>query len=205
MASDPAEAQRLAAEAQRLAEEERLVAQAQAGRMDALRPLFERYADPLYAGVILPRLGSAAAAEDVLKDTFLTAIEKIGSFRWEGRGIYGWLRQIAVNKTFDLHRRAQRQGRMAASLLQESPSATGPADAADEALIAAEERRANAGRIAGAMAAIPARYREAIELRLVQELPRDECARRMAVNLGNFDVLLFRAVRAFRVRFGERG
>jgi RNA polymerase sigma-70 factor (ECF subfamily) len=44
----------------------------------------------------------------------------------------------------------------------------------------------------------------AIELRLVQELSREECAKRMNVTIGTFDVLLFRAVRAFRKHFGER-
>ena len=48
------------------------------------------------------------------------------------------------------------------------------------------------------------RYRTAIELRLIQELPREDCARRLGVTIGTFDVLLFRAVRAFRKHFGER-
>jgi DNA-directed RNA polymerase specialized sigma24 family protein len=39
---------------------------------------------------------------------------------------------------------------------------------------------------------------------LVQELPREECARRLGVTIGTFDVLLFRAVRAFRKHFGDR-
>ena len=47
------------------------------------------------------------------------------------------------------------------------------------------------------------RYRIAIELRLIQELPREVCARRMNVTIGTFDVLLFRAVRAFRKQFGD--
>jgi len=48
------------------------------------------------------------------------------------------------------------------------------------------------------------RYRIAIELRLIQELPREDCAKRLGVTIGTFDVLLFRAVRAFRKQFGER-
>ena len=48
------------------------------------------------------------------------------------------------------------------------------------------------------------RYRTAIELRLIQELSREECAKRLGVTIGTFDVLLFRAVRAFRKHFGEQ-
>jgi RNA polymerase sigma-70 factor (ECF subfamily) len=38
---------------------------------------------------------------------------------------------------------------------------------------------------------------------LIQELSREDCARRLGVTIGTFDVLLFRAVRAFRKHFGE--
>ena len=80
-----------------LDEEERLIREAQAGHLDAMRPLLERYAPPLYASVILPRLGNAVAAEDVLRDTLATAVEKIVRFSWQGKTIYPWLRQIAIN------------------------------------------------------------------------------------------------------------
>jgi len=40
-----------------LDEERRLVEEAQAGNLDAMRPIFERYGPPLYATVILPWLG----------------------------------------------------------------------------------------------------------------------------------------------------
>jgi RNA polymerase sigma-70 factor (ECF subfamily) len=191
-----------AAEAQRLEEERRLIEKAQSGDRDALRPLFERYADPLYGAVILPRLGDAATAEDVLRDTFLTAMEKIGTFRWQGRSVYVWLRQIAVNKVTDVHRRARRAGRVMSALAEETPQETAPTEIADELLIAEQERRRNAEKIGVAMETLSVRYREAIQLRLVDELPREECARRMSITLGNFDVVLFRAVRAFRKAFG---
>ena len=191
------------AEAERLEEEQRLVERAQAGDMDALRPLFERYSDPLYGGVILPRLGDTAAAQDVLRDTFASAIEKIGTFQWSGRSIYAWLRQIAVNKVIDVHRRTKRTGRLVSALAEEQPQETSPWEAPDEALIAVEEQRRNAGRIEAAMTALSPRYRLAIQLRLVEERPREECAQRLNVTIGTFDVVLFRAIRAFRRAFGE--
>src|SRR5687768_9628758 len=173
--------------------------------MTALRPLFERYSDPLYGSVILPRLsGDAAAAEDVLRETFLTAMQKIAQFRWEGRSIYAWLRQIAINKVIDVHRRTKRAGRAIDAMAKETAKETSPDEAADATLIAEEERQLHAARITEAMEALTPRYRQAIELRLVGELSREECARRMNVTVGNFDVLLFRAIRAFRKQFGER-
>jgi RNA polymerase sigma-70 factor (ECF subfamily) len=182
-----------------LEEERRLVAEAQAGDMNALRPVLARHAGSLY-GAILGRVDGPAAAEDVLRDTFATAIARIASFRWEGRGIYGWLRQIALNKATDVHRRTRRTSRLLSRFARE-PQAEAP-PAADEALIAEEDRRRAAARIAAVMAKLPERYREALRMRLVEERPREECARALGVSVATFDVVFFRAVRSFRKHDG---
>jgi RNA polymerase sigma-70 factor (ECF subfamily) len=183
------------ARAEDLEEERRLITEAQAGDMTALRPVLARYAEPLYGGVILPRLRNPAAAEEVLRETFAVAIEKIATFRWEGHGIYGWLRQIATNKTYDVHRRAQRTARALTRLAVE-PQPDAPA--ADDALIADEERRRASARVGEILERLTPRYRDALRLRLLEERPREECAARLGVTVPTFDVLFFRAVRSFR-------
>jgi RNA polymerase sigma-70 factor (ECF subfamily) len=182
--------------------EQRLVEEAQQGNLDAMRPILERYAQPLYGTVILPRLGDAASAEEVLRDTLATAVEKIQRFTWQGKSIYPWLRQIAINKIFDVHRQSKRSRKLADAMVHEVKLETDPETHADAQLIADQERRAHRERIDGTMVLLQERYRTAIELRLIQELTREECAKRLGVSIGTFDVLLFRAVRAFRKRFG---
>lgn len=196
MASEPATAVELE-------EEQRQVEQAQAGNLDAMRPILERYAQPLYGTVILPRLGDAATAEDVLRDTLATAVEKIGRFTWQGKSIYPWLRQIAINKVYDVHRQSKRSRKLADAMIHEVAAETDPDEQADAQLIADQERASHRARIDEAMGQLAERYRTAIELRLVQELSREECAKRLSVTVGTFDVLLFRAVRSFRKHFGE--
>jgi RNA polymerase sigma-70 factor (ECF subfamily) len=188
---------------QELEQEQRQVHEAQRGNLDAMRPILERYAQPLYSTVILPRLGDAASAEDVLRDTLATAVEKIQRFTWQGKSIYPWLRQIAINKVYDVHRQSKRSRRLADAMVHEVAESD-PAAQADAQLIADQERRAHKSRIDETMQQLQERYRLAIELRLVQELSREDCARRLGVTIGTFDVLLFRAVRAFRKHFGER-
>jgi len=185
-----------------LAEEQRLVEEAKAGHLDAMRPILERYAQPLYGTVILPRLGDGASAEEVLRDTLATAVEKIGRFTWQGKSIYPWLRQIAINKVYDVHRQAKRSKKLADAMVHEVPLESDPDSHADAQLIADQERRAHRTRIDTTLDRLADRYRLAIELRLVQELPREECAKRLGISIGTFDVLLFRAVRAFRKHFG---
>jgi len=187
-----------------LEQEQRLVEEAQQGHLDSMRPVLERYAAPLYGTVILPRLGDSASAEEVLRDTLATAVEKIRRFTWQGKSIYPWLRQIAINKVFDVHRQSKRSRRLADAMAHEVAVETDPDTHADAQLIADQERAAHRERIEDAMGQIADRYRIAIELRLVQELSREECSKRMNVTIGTFDVLLFRAVRAFRKHFGER-
>src|SRR5215510_15363694 len=201
VASEPATAQELERE---LEQEHRLVQEAQRGQLDAMRPILERYAQPLYSTVILPRLGDAASAEEVLRDTLATAVEKIRRFTWQGKSIYPWMRQIAINKVYDLHRQSKRSRRLADAMVHEVQVESDPASHADAQLIADQERRAHRDRIDQTMGQLQDRYRLAIELRLVQELSREDCAQRLGVTIGTFDVLLFRAVRSFRKHFGER-
>jgi len=51
------------------------------------------------------------------------------------------------------------------------------------------------------LAAISPRHRRALDLRFLQELPRQDCARSMQLTLGAFDVLLLRALRALRAEW----
>ena len=183
--------------------EQRQVEEAQAGNLDAMRPILERYAQPLYGTVILPRLGDSASAEEVLRDTLATAVEKINRFTWQGKSIYPWLRQIAINQVYDVQRQAKRSRRLADAMVHEVPVESDPATHADAQLIADHERQAHRERIDDALACIAERYRSAIELRLVEELSREDCAKRLGVTVGTFDVLLVRAVRAFRKQFGD--
>ena len=199
MASEPAGDQ----DRTELEHEQRLIEEAQQGNLDAMRPILERYAQPLYGTVILPRLGDAASAEEVLRDTLATAVEKIKRFTWQGKSIYPWLRQIAINKVFDVHRQSKRSRKLADAMAHEIPVESDPTTHADAQLMADEERRAHRERIDETMGLLQERYRQAIELRLIQELSREECAKRLGVTIGTFDVLLFRAVRAFRKHFGS--
>lgn len=55
--------------------------------------------------------------------------------------------------------------------------------------------------IARVLESINPRYRRAIELRFLEEQPREACATALGVTLGTFDVVLLRALRAFRAQW----
>jgi RNA polymerase sigma-70 factor (ECF subfamily) len=183
-----------------LQREKRAVEKAQAGDLAALEPILAGHAEALLMG-ILGRLGDRTQAEDILKDTFVTALERISTYTFQQRSIYHWLRQIAWNKVIDFHRAQGRRKRLCQALkaeLAESEEASAPL-----LLSAAEERLLAQHRIEDVLSGLHARYATAIRLRLCEEKPRVVCAAALGVSVETFDVLLLRAVRAFRKAYGE--
>jgi len=180
-------------------ERERL-ARARRGDARAWNELYDALAPPLFSQVLLPRLAVRAAAEEALAETFRTAFERLDEF--DGRvSLFFWLARIAVNQANDQHRERMRTGKALAgyaNLL--GPLQDLPKDPLDE-LEHKRELAALRTRIDHVLAAINARYRRAIELRLLQDMPRQACAAALECTVPTFDVVLLRALRAFRAEW----
>lgn len=178
--------------------EKRVVRRTLRGDSEAFGALYEAFADPLMRRILLPRLGDLTAAEDALSETFQSALTNLEGYRDQGAGIWPWLARIAANKATDMHRRAGRTGRALADVRALLPPNLAPSADPEGALLAAREERSLGARIAETLESLNPRYRRAIELRLVEERAREDCAALLDVKVGTFDVLLLRALRAFR-------
>ena len=194
-------------EAGRLRWERSLVARARAGDREAFTEVYRAYAQAIFARVLLPKLGNREAAEDALAETFRTAFERLGAFESREVSLYFWLSRIATNKALDLHRARATTGRALTSFeTLVGPLGEAPPDPGMLLAWRADSERMTA-RVGQVLGALNPRYRRAIELRFVEELGREDCAAALEVKLGTFDVLLLRALRAFRkewtTRFGE--
>jgi RNA polymerase sigma factor (sigma-70 family) len=187
------------------AEERTLVEAAQQGDQQAIRTLLHRFAPPLYSAVILPRIGNPADAEEILRDTLSRAVERLSTFKWTGAGFYPWLRQIAIHLVVDRARRIQRRNR-AEDRLEIHAATVQPLHhaGAEELLIEQQERGVALKMLTQAMSQLSERYRMAIELRLLEERPREQCAEALGVSVGNFDVIFHRALQALRKAYGVR-
>ncbi len=174
--------------------------QAKAGDRQALAEILRKHGPLLYRTVLLPRLGSEAAAQDALADTYMRVLERFHQFEWRGCGVYPWLRVVAMRIALDALRSRKRE-----TLFE-------PADlsrAVDEAqkdlqkgvdvkLCEKRDRAAARERLEQALGAINQRYAKAIRLRVLQELSRDEAAAELGVTVPTFDVVLHRALNALR-------
>ncbi len=98
------------------------------GDAAAFEEVYRAHAGRLYS-LLVRMAGSAGEAEDLLRDVFLTAHRKLGSFRGES-ALGTWLYRLAVNHCLDFLRgRRARMARATASLDEEDaaePAAPAP-------------------------------------------------------------------------------
>jgi len=176
-------------------EERAIVERLRGGDREAAGVLFQWFANGLYRRAILPRLPNREAAEDVLKDTFRIALERIEQFKNHDRSIFFWLRRIAINRSIDVHRARQRDRK--ASQHPETTierTMSQPPPAPDRAPEIADTKEL----VETALAQMNPRYAQALRMRLIEDHDREICAQALDVTVGNFDVILHRAAKAFR-------
>lgn len=163
------------------------------GDREAAATLYRWFGDRLYRQAILPRLPVVELAEDVLKDTFRLALERIEQFDHQNNSIFFWLRRIAINRAIDVYRARARAHRVE-ELADPSTHMSEPPPEPDRGTDVADTR----SQVELSLSRMNTRYAEALRLRLLLDLEREECARRMEVSVGNFDVIFHRACKAFR-------
>jgi len=183
-------------------DERELVERAQAGDRAAFRALYQRFAPSVYRFAIVPTVHDRTLAEDLLADTFVRALENLHRFEWQTRGLLPWLIRIAKNLCLDHLRKSGRVGAWPVGFENLLPD---PGDVGGESAVSRQQMaRLMRERIDTCLEGINPRYRRVVELRLVQQMPREQAATQMDVSIGTLDVLLFRACKAFRKVYVQR-
>ena len=130
----------------------------------AFAAVYDRFVTPVYR-YLYSRAGNAADAEDLTAQTFLSALERLDSYRENGT-FAGWLFAIAHHKVIDHYRR----GRFLDGL--ELPSnLPGDADPSGDA-----EKRLELQKLAAILHNLSADEREILRLRFVADLSFAEIA-----------------------------
>ena len=180
-------------------DERALVERAQLGDKAALGSLFETFGPELYRSVLLPRLGSPANAAEALSETYAKVTAKIGLFRWQNKGFYPWIRTVALRIALDQLRARKRTMVWEAIDVERELDRANHETPLDQRLSNLRDSEAVRNRVNQAMKAIHPRYATAIQLRILDEKPREEVALELGITPSTFDVLLHRALKALRV------
>jgi len=175
------------------------VERAQAGDLNAFETLVSRYERRIWA-LAKQMLQHDQDAEDVVQDTFLTALEHLHALR-HGERFGAWLKQIAVRLAYRvLAKRKRMPTESLDALLSEDPDeeeTTLPrpqlvADWRDspEALL---QRKETMRLIEEALQQLPEKYRVVFWLRDVEQLSTRETAEALGISEANVKVRLLRA------------
>jgi RNA polymerase sigma-70 factor (ECF subfamily) len=173
---------------------------AKAGDKGALGKLLRTYGPVLYRAVLLPRLGSEAAAEEALGETYARVVERFDQYEWQDCGVYPWLRVVAMRIALDILRAKKRETLFEPDdLAREIDKADkeGPR-APDVEVLEARDRDAARSKVESALKKLNPRYERAIRLRVLEEKPREEVAADLGVTVATFDVVLHRALTALK-------
>jgi RNA polymerase sigma factor (sigma-70 family) len=177
-----------------LEEERAVVARLQNGDRSAASALYGWYGEPLYRQVILPRLPNPDLANDCLAETFVTALTKIDQYRFQNVSVFFWLRRIAINKVLDTYRRQGRTTELLDNVGEEDNELVEPAVKPDRNVDADDTKKL----VEKSLSLLNPRYAEVLRMRLLDETPREQCAQVLGITVGNLDVLVHRAAKAFR-------
>lgn len=160
-----------------------------AGDETAWRTWYDESFDSLYAYVGWRCGGLRDAADEVVQETWLTAVRRIRSFDPERGSFADWLHGIAANLLRNRFRRERRPHRQTCSLDGQSGAAA-QKDATDEREVAEQ--------VAGALAALPERYEAVLRAKYLEQRSVAEIAETWNETPKAMESLLTRARQAFR-------
>ena len=180
--------------------ERALCDRAHAGDRAALGQILRAHGPMLYRAVLLPRLGSDAAAQDALAETYARVVERFHQFQWQSCGVYPWLRVVAMRIALDILRARRRETLFEPDDLQREIDATerDPAHVGEAELCEKRDLADARSRVEVALGKINPRYAEAIRLRVLEERSREEVAAKLGVTVATFDVVLHRALASLK-------
>jgi len=180
-----------------LAAEQALCERARGGDRAALGQLLHSHGPRLFRAVLLPRLGSKAAAEEAMSVTYLKVVERFDQFTWQSVGVYPWLRIVALRVALDQLRRRKRETLFQPEDLEREIDQS-ERDARDAVASEAHDLAVAKQRVVELVGRLHPRYARALTLRVLEERPREECAAALEVSTATFDVVLHRAVAALK-------
>jgi RNA polymerase sigma factor (sigma-70 family) len=167
-----------------------------AGDAGELGRLFERYHLPLYE-FLYRTTGDRHGAEDLVQDVFVRILKYRHTYR-DGSPFVTWMYRIARNARADHFRRRHGSG-VIDPLHVDEHELRSPAPIPSEAMT----RDADAALLRQALMQLPDDKRELLVLARYQQLPYDQIATLLDIEVGAVKVRVHRALKQLRERFDD--
>jgi RNA polymerase sigma factor (sigma-70 family) len=129
-------------------------------------------------------LGWQSDVEDIVQDVFLSAAQKLDTLR-DKTSVRAWLFQITINKCRTWRYRQKLRLKFWLSQRWEKEN--------DISFLYNHEAQERDIQVHQAVKALPAKYREVVVLRYLEQLTGPEAAKMLKINEGTFNVRLLRA------------
>ena len=149
-----------------------LVTASRSGDQGAMAALYDRYSSIVYS-VALRVLQDAGAAEDVLQEVFMQLWRNPGAFDASRGNMAAWLAVIARNRAIDALRRRRPENNIEDVVLSVEHNLASEAD-----------RSRTMHKVRGALQAMPAAQRAALEMAYFEGLTHTEIAGKTGEPLG---------------------
>lgn len=187
------------------AAERELLSRARGGDRQAQADLYERYiyGSPAIRGLLRRAVPAEAEREDLLHEIFLAAIESTAEFRGDAR-LSTYLFRIAQLTVLEAHRSANTQKRGGhVRLIGESEWTENPAQEPRSVAFEYEEVETRV-LLEKLMERVPEAYREALRMRIVEELDYQQIADRLGIPVNTVATRIFKG-KAVLVELLQKG
>jgi len=174
--------------------EEQLIQSAVGVDSSAFGSLYDRYQPAIYRFIVV-KVGSREEAEDITHHVFLSAWQKVGTYKHRGHPFSSWLYQIARNMVID-HYRAKHDDISLDKLDPESSII--PAAAQLDLSIKLQLER-----VSRAVKELKPDYQDVIILRFIEDLPLKEVSAILKKSEGAVKLAQHRAIIELKKKLGD--
>lgn len=161
--------------------------------LKAFDKLYEHYLPKIY-GYVLNRAANREIAEDVTSKTFIKAMTKIQTFKYQGYSFGAWLYRIAHNNLMDYYRKNPLLGNIDSQEVESH-------EKTDQKAEDLERQRV----ILQALSRLPKQYQQVLSLKFFEELTNEEIAEVLGCRKETLAVKLHRSLRAFKKVLKKEG
>jgi RNA polymerase sigma-70 factor, ECF subfamily len=176
--------------------EESLIKSAVGGDASAFGTLYDHYQPAIYRFIIV-KVGSREEAEDITHHVFLSAWQKVPTYKHRGHPFSSWLYQIARNQVID-HYRSKKND---VSLDKLDPESSIIPAAANFDL----STKLQLEKVHAAIKELKSDYQDVIIMRFIEDLPLKETAAAMKKSEGAIKLIQHRAIKELKNKLGDEG